>query len=553
MARATAKKQTTGSPQKLRQYIKRSQKLMAAGDFESAAKYIVAAWNMDPENFDLLVAVADVLSKVGVRSKALEVLEKALAIHGPKPEVLLVMGNLAMELDMPEVMEKVYRIYTSIKPDDPQGHNNLSSAMERQDKLDDAIDYLQDILPMFPEYAALWNTLGSAVSKRDGYEASMPFYSEAYRLDPKSFNILNNISLAFEQTGQHAEAIEFGEKAIKVNPDGYYAHLGLATSLLAMGELSRGWTHYEWRQDPRRQGSVLYTHDIGRWDGSALGGQRLLIGPEQGLGDEILFAITYPGLLAEGAKLDIGCDRRLVSLYERSFKGARVGAYVDSFQDAYRYRSMPVLQGDPADLFIECGSIPQYRLNKKDDFPDCSDGILKPDPDRLAEWQKRLTVLGDKPKVGIYWRSGLHTAARGKQYVPIDVWEPVFTGFGDKIDFISLQYGDCAEEIEAIREKFGVTIHVWDDIDLKNDLEGVAALSKAVDLAVGPASAPGMFAFAVGTPTWWLLPVRPWWSFGEDDRPPFFPKGRLLIGEVDDPWPGIMARLENLLGEFAAA
>ncbi len=449
-------------------------------------------------------------------------------------------------------MEKVYRIYTSIKPDDPQGYNNLASALERQDKLDEAIDFLQNALPMFPEYAALWNTLGSAVSKRDGYEASMPFYSESYRLDPKSFNVLNNIALAYEHTGQHADAIEFGEKAIKVNPDGYYAHLGLGTSLLATGELERGWKHYEWRQDPRRQGSVLYTHNIERWDGSPLDGRRLLIGPEQGLGDEILFAMTYPGLLAEGAKLDIGCDRRLVSLYERSFKGARAGAYVDTFQDAYRYRTMPTLQNDPADAFIECASVPHYRLNKRDDFPDCADGLLAPDPERLATWQQRLAELGRKPKVGIYWRSGLQTAARGKFYAPIEAWEPIFARFRDKVDFIKLQYGDCTDEIALVRDKFGVTIHTWDDIDLKQDLEGVAALSKALDLAIGPASAPGMFSFAVGTPTWWLLPVRPWWSFGEDERPLFFSKGRLLIGEVDDPWPGIMNRLEDLLGEFVA-
>ncbi|RMF11983.1 MAG: hypothetical protein D6763_01835 [Alphaproteobacteria bacterium] len=552
MARASAKKKVSGSRQKLAQYLRRGHKYMAAGDAENAAKYIVAAWNMDPENFDLLVAVADVLSKVGVRAKALEVLEKALAIHGPKPEVLLVMGNLALELDMPAVMERVYRIYISIRPDDPQGYNNLASALERQDKLDEVISFLQDILPMFPEHAALWNTLGSAVSKRDGYEASMPFYAEAYRLDPNSYNILNNISLVYEHTGDFAKAIEFGEKAITVNPDGYYAHLGLAKSLLAVGELERGWRHYEWRQDPRRAGSVLYTHKIPRWDGRSLEGKRLLVGPEQGVGDEVLFALTYPMLLAEGAQLDIGCDRRLVSLYERSFRGARVGAYVDSFRDGYRYRSMPALQKDPADLFIECGSIPQFRIRKVEDFPDCNDGFLIPDPERVRKWRARLGALGSKPKIGIHWRSGLRTAARNKHYAPIEVWAPIFARFGDKVDFINLQYGDCAEELALVRDKFGTTIRTWEGVDLKNDLETVMALSSVVDLVIGPATAPGNFSFAVGTPTWWLLPVRPWWSCGEDERPPFFSKGRMLIGNVDNPWPGIMSRLEAMLGEFVA-
>jgi len=547
---------TVGQKQKLAKLLKQSQKLLAAGDTAEASKKIIAAWNMEPENFDLLVAVADVLARLGVRRKAIEVLEKALQIHGPKPDVLLVMGNLALELQMPEVLEKVYRIYINVRPEDPQGYNNLASALEQQDKLDETIEFLQNALPLFPEDAAMWNTLATAVSKRDGYEASIPFYAEAYRLDPKSFNILNNISLAFENTGQHEQAIEFGEKAIAVNPDGYYAHLGLATSLLAVGELKRGWDHYEWRQDSRRQGSVIYTHGLPRWDGGSLEGKTLLVGPEQGLGDEILFAMAYPALIEEGATLYIGCDKRLISLYERSFPGARVGAYKDGFEDAYRYRSMPNLQGKasddftPADLFIECGSIPQHKLSRIEDFQNVQTGFLKPDPERLAEIQSRLNTISDRPKVGIYWRSGLNNALRGKHYAPIEAWGDIFRTYGDRVDFINLQYGDCAAERDLVQEKFGITIHDWDDLDLRDDLEGVAALSAALDLAIGPASAPGMFTFGVGTPTWWLLPIRPWWSFGETDHPPFFPEGRLIIGQVDDPWPGIMAALSGHLETF---
>ena len=541
---------------KLAKLLKQSQKLMAAGDLESASRKIIAAWNMEPENFDLLVAVADVLARLGVRRKAIEVLEKALEIHGPKPDVLLVMGNLALELQMPDVMEKVYRIYINVRPDDAQGYNNLASAMEQQDKLDETIEFLQGSLPLFPENAAMWNTLATAVSKRDGYEASIPFYSEAYRLDPKSFNILNNISLAFENTGQHEEAVEFGEKAIAVNPDGYYAHMGLATSLLATGKLERGWHHYEWRQDRRRQGSVIYTHGLPRWDGGNLEGKTLLVGPEQGLGDEILFAMTYPSLMDEGATLHIGCDRRLVSLYKRSFPGACVGAYEDRFEDAYRYRSIPDLQrnasGDfaRADLFIECASIPQYKLRRIEDFRDMKAGFLKPDPDRLGHMRDRLTALGDRPKVGIYWQSGLRNALRSKHYAPIEAWGDVFRKFGDRVDFINLQYGNCKDELALVREEFGVTIHDWDDLDLRDDLEGVAALSAVLDLAIGPASAPGMFTFGVGTPTWWLLPIRPWWGFGQTDRPPFFSRGRLFLGKVDDPWPGIMKDLSGHLESF---
>lgn len=536
------------SLKQLKQLLTKGQKHIAAGDYAGASKYLVEAWNLNPQNFDLLVSVADVLGKLGVRGKALAVLEQALAIHGPKPEVIHVLGNLSTELGMFDVMEKLYRIYITIKPDDPAGYNNLASALEKQDKLDDAIAVLQDVIPLFPEAPALWNTVGSAVAARDGYKASIPFYSEAYRLAPKSYNILNNISLAYEHTGDHATAIDFAKKAIKVDPDNWNAHMGLAASYLAIGKLGKGWKEYEWRNDPKAQSSLFYTHGLPAWTGKPLAGKRLLVCPEQGVGDEILFAASYPALIAEAEQLYIGCDRRLVSLYARSFPTAEIGAYGDGFRDGYRFRAMPDLQGQgtrdlpPADCAIACGSIPLHRWTRVEDLPDNRDGFLVPDPERLALWRERLAALGPRPKIGIYWRSGVQNSRRNKHYAPIEAWGPVFKAFPD-VDFINLQYGDCSAERALVQDKFGVTIHHWDDAELKNDLETVAALSKCVDLAIGTASAPGMFSFAVGTPTWWLLPIRPWWSFGSTDVTPFFSGGRMFIGSVDNPWDGLIPRL----------
>lgn len=541
---------------KLQELLTLSQKHAAEGDVARSARYLVEAWNMDPHDFDLLIAVSDSLVQLGARGEALALLEQALALHGAHSDMLAILGNLAIDLEMPDMMEKIFRVYIALKPDDPMGYNNLASALEKQDRLDDAIALLKDILPLFPENAAMWNTLGSAVAARDGYEAAIPFYSEAYRLAPRHYNILNNLSLAFEHTGNHEEAIRFARKAIKVNPRHSYAHIGLATSLLTIGELAEGWREYEWRQDPQRPGSIIFPHKIPRWKGQALEGKKLLVGPEQGVGDEILFALSYRGLAAEGAKLFIGCDRRLVSLYARSFPDAVIGHYRDGIRNGYRYRSLPDLEaalaGERDALFIECGSVPLHRWKRREQLPDFPDGFLVPDPERLALWESRLAALGPRPRIGIYWRSGKQNSARNKNYAQISSWEPIFTRFRDRVHFVNLQYGDCAEELAEAKERYGVTIHHFEDADLRNDLETVAALSRAVDLAIGPASAPGMFSFSVGTPTWWLLPIRPWWCFGEPDRTPFFSKGRLFVGQVDNPWPDIMGRLGEALEAFVA-
>ncbi len=50
--------------------------------------------------------------------------------------------------------------------------------------------------------------------------------------------------------------------------------------------------------------------------------------------------------------------------------------------------------------------------------------------------------------------------------------------------FVNLQYGNVTAELQSAEEKFGVTIHNFGDLDLRNDLDGAAALTDACDLVI---------------------------------------------------------------------
>ncbi len=520
----------------------------------NAAKYFVAAWNLVPENVELLITVSHVLARLGVRHKAIEVLEHALAINGAQPEILAVLGDMALEMHMFDIAEKIFSHYIEQCPREPVGYNNLASALGKQERHNEAIALLQDILPVFPESAMMWNTLGSLVSSRDGYETSMPFYQESYKLNSRNFSLLNNLSLAHANMGEYEKSVKYAEEAIAVEPDGYYAHMGLGTSLLALGQLKRGWEEYEWRQHSRRHGSVLYTHGLPKWDGSDISNKRLLIGPEQGLGDEILFALNIPVMQERAKQLYIGCDPRLVSLYKRSFPDACISPYVDKFQDNYRYRTLPHIQGParddftPADVAIEIGSLPKYLWQDAENIPHYDDGHLKPDPKRVTFWQKKLAALGPNLKVGISWRSGVRNADRNKLYTTIEQWAPLFKLPG--VDFVNLQYDECSEERAIAKDRFGVTIHDWDDLDLRNNIDDTAALTKCLDLVIGPTSTPGTIALAVGVEVWWLIRYKPWWSLGTDGAP-FHPKASFMQADLSKKWESLMPSVADRLAERA--
>ena len=91
-------------------------------------------------------------------------------------------------------------------------------------------------------------------------------------------------------------------------------------------------------------------------------------------------------------------------------------------------------------------------------------------------------------------------------------WGPILQTLG--VTLINLQYGDCTAEIARAEEKFGIKIHQIEGLDLKDDIDGSAALSRALALVL---SAPT--AASVGTTVWFLTAGRTWPQLGNCEYP----------------------------------
>jgi ADP-heptose:LPS heptosyltransferase len=71
----------------------------------------------------------------------------------------------------------------------------------------------------------------------------------------------------------------------------------------------------------------------------------------------------------------------------------------------------------------------------------------------------------------------------------------------ENYSLISLQYGEFSDEVERIKQSFGVTINEIPDLDQIQDLDGVAALISSLDLVIAPSSTVLHLACALGVPT----------------------------------------------------
>src|SRR5206468_6917974 len=164
-------------------------------------------------------------------------------------------------------------------------------------------------------------------------------------------------------------------------------------------------------------------------------------------------------------------------------------------------------------------------------------------------WRRELAALPGR-KVGLLWKSGIKKDARHRYFASFADWAPVLRQPG--VTFVNLQYGDCAEELAQAQADFGVEIWQPPGVDLKQDLEAVAALSCAVDLVAGFSNATFNIAAACGAPSWLITTPGSWPRLGLSDRYAWYPQVRIFGLDQFGDWGPVMGRVADAVGEFAA-
>ncbi len=141
---------------------------------------------------------------------------------------------------------------------------------------------------------------------------------------------------------------------------------------------------------------------------------------------------------------------------------------------------------------------------------------------------------------------------RRKRSIPTELWEPIFTKEGAQ--FINLQYGDASEDAEEVRDRFGITLHDWEQGDPLIDIDNFAAKIAALDLVISVGNATVHLAGAVGTPAWTLLPMIPSWRWMiRGSESPWYKHVRLFRQPARKDWAPVLKNLGLMLGKLLNA
>lgn len=528
---------------------------LQADDHVKGGDLAMKALEMDERNGFGWYLMAIARERAGDFGLSVKCYESALALIPDHAEVANDLGRLAYRMGMVETAEKLFAHYLMSHPGSPEASNNLACALRDQGRFADAVEILRPAIGANPEHALLWNTLGTVVGEQGDPAMSATFFDEALRFDPEMAKARYNRGNARLALGDADAALADVEQAITgaINEEErLMMQLSRSTIQIARGEIGQGWEDYEARLQPRFADVTRFYIDRPQWTpDSDVRGKTVLIYGEQGLGDEAMFANPLPDLveaIGPQGKLYLAVEKRLVPLFQRSFPTAEVGAHASWAIDGKTLRGAPFIEDtSKIDLWAAMGSLLRRFRTTVDAFPD-RDRFLVADPDRVAFWKDQVGALPG-PKVGLLWKSLVRNGARHRYFSPFDQWAPVLAVPG--VAFVNLQYGDCEAELEQAR---AAGIDIWNPpgIDLKDDLDDVAALCCAMDVVLGPANATSSIAGACGAPTWILSTPGSWTRLGTD-RQPWYPKARVFIapgvGQWEEP---MLAMADALAAEFGA-
>ena len=536
--------------------LDRAVEALNAERHQEGAEWALRALDKDETNGFGWYLLAISRERAGDFGSAITAYETALRLLPDHAEVANDLGRLAYRLEMKDHAEKFFRHFLARYPGHHEGCNNLACVLRDRLAYDEAIEVLRPAIIANPEVAMLWNTMGTVMAEQGDYPNAEVFFREAIRLEESFAKARYNLGNSRLSQGDAEEALTLCEGALAqdmVEHERQMMRLSLSTILIALGRIGEGWDVYESRLHPEHPEVTHFLVDVERWEpGADLAGKSLLIVGEQGLGDEVLFANLLPDVieaLGPDGRLTLAVEPRLVPLFQRSFPNATVGAHATRLKTGRTYRFLPFVEDFKAyDLWTPIGSLLREFRRSTSAFPDRV-GFLTPDPERVAHWRRELEKAPAGVKVGLLWKSNIQNGARYRFFSPFADWAPVLKAEG--VTLVNLQYGDCSEEIAQAERDYGVRIWTPPGIDLKQDLDDVAALCCAIDLVVGFSNATLNLGAACGAPTW-LISVPGAWTRLGTSRYPWYPQVRTFTTPAFGNWAPVMEAVGEAVEAFAA-
>ena len=545
---------------------------MALGNSEQAGKLAQRSSALGPRDAALWVRLGELLSKQGLAAQAelafrqaIELdpaapgawirlagllrlgarlqeakacAEQAVALDDESSAALIALGLALREQGRTSAAVARFEQALRLEPQRAQALQQIGEILRYENKIEEAERRFRDGLKSRPDNIALLVDLAMVLGDQMRYEEAFACIDKALARDANSALALATKGILLDLTGREAQAEQLFGAALQVAPDDADIGYNLAICRLRHARFAEGWKGFELRR--RRENFIgrYRKFPFAEWQGEPLDGKTILVYPEQGLGDEIMYGSCIPELIARARHVAIECDHKLGVLFARSFPRCAVTARLRTMANDWVNHLEP-----RPDYQVPMASLPGHFRRRVEDFPQHS-GYLAPDEGKVAAWKRRLDALGPGPKLGLSWQGGVGHTGRARRSLTLEQLLPLLRLAG--VHFVSLQYTEVGDEIRALAARHGITVHHWQGaIDVYDE---TAALVCALDRVVTVCTALVHLTGALGRPAIVMVPFGSDWRYGaQGERMPWYPSVRLIRQRAIGDWPPVIEAVRGLL------
>lgn len=515
---------------------RKATRLHRGGQIDQAIHFYRAALDADPNHWETRHLLGLAYHQKGDVRRALKHILKALEQYPDYADAHNNLGLVYESLNDDEQATTHYQRALEIDPKHLEAHINIGGLKYKQGETRTALHYFNSALRLNHRSSQAHNNIGVIQLGLGHTHRAMEHFESALAIDPHFADAHNNLGNALKQLGRLENALEAYQRAIEYNATLSVAHWNRSLIWLSQGRFDVGWDAYEWgRRCGERQAWPLPQPE---WDGAALSGKRILLYAEQGVGDELFFARFLTPVLQQAIQVKLYCDPRLIPLLSRAFPTLEC---VPKTNRAIDQTNIP-----PVDYTCPLGSLPRHLCRSVSLINSFPAAYLIPNGTRVELWRERYRALGSSLKVGIAWRGGKSADQQRLRSIPLAQWQSLLKHAG--VDFISLQHGDCQEEMAQFAAQTGISLHTWPDTDPLSDLDDFAAQIAALDLVIAVDNSTVHLAGALGKETWILAPIAGdfrWQTQGNNT--PWYPTARLVRQTKINEWHNEFEDLTALL------
>ena len=122
---------------------------------------------------------------------------------------------------------------------------NMARLLNKDERPEEAITVLQDILKKKPEYYEATNLLGEILYTNERYKEAINVYMNALRYNPGNYDLYYNLGMVYTMVNDFQRAKEFYQKAAEINSLLYNAKLSIGQIALIAGDLDEAEKYFK--------------------------------------------------------------------------------------------------------------------------------------------------------------------------------------------------------------------------------------------------------------------------------------------------------------------